>query len=950
MAPTAKTSKVASGKDIRTFFNINSSSQPKSSQPSLKPSQTKSSQGKTKDVVDLLRSKAPAKQPVKSTPSTSRRNVPTVDSDEDEPPVKKSAGVKRKKPTALDLSDDEDEVKATPPKKKSAIAPAKSGSKPRARPSDVEKSKPKPKAKKDEDFEMQSLSESEEEEEEVVKKSKKATPQKKAAPRKPTAKPTAKPAADDEPVKKEEPKKAPNWAAARAAKLAGPAAPGSKDVPDGAPNALAGLTFVFTGELSAFSRDEAVELAKRFGGRVTGQPSGKTDYVVVGDNAGESKLRAIEKKGIKTLNEDQYLELIGTRNKDGKMKVDEKTRKKMEKDQADIEKAAAEMMSREKAAVKGKQAVEGSGAKTVDPSMQLWTSRYAPQSLKDVCGNKAAVDKLQQWLNDWPASVACGFKKPGKNAMNTYRAVLITGSPGIGKTTSAHLCAKLAGFNPVELNASDTRSKKLVENGMNINNTTIDAWYHGKGATNSDGLAFTDRSCLIMDEVDGMSGGDRGGVGALNVLIRKTKIPIICIANDKNAQKLIPLRGTCFGLPFQKPQANAVRSRMLTIAFKEKMKIPANVIDQLIAGSQSDIRQVLNMMSTWKLSSDTIDFDQGKQLVKANEKYAIMTPFDITHKILGPYMFSATARETLGDKMELYFQDFSFMPLFIQENYLKMQPARVRNLEGPDKDMQLLKLMDKAAMSISDGDLVDALIHGPEQHWTLMPLHAVCSTVRPAAQMYGVGGHYGSPNSVSFPQWLGQNSKQNKLARQLSDVQIRMRLKVSGDKSEIRQSYIPSLFPHIVLPLINEGGGAVEEVIERMDEYYLSREDWDTIVELGVGPNKDEDVLKKISTATKSSFTRKYNAGEHPIPFHKATDLGKTAKKLPGGPAPDIEDAFEDEPDVVSDDDEKDESDQDISKDKLIAASKKKKKAAATKAPRKSAGGTKAAGSSKAKK
>jgi replication factor C subunit 1 len=47
--------------------------------------------------------------------------------------------------------------------------------------------------------------------------------------------------------------------------------------------------------------------------------------------------------------------------------------------------------------------------------------------------------------------------------MNVYRAVMITGSPGIGKTTSAHLCAKLAGFTPVEVNASDSRSKKLVE-------------------------------------------------------------------------------------------------------------------------------------------------------------------------------------------------------------------------------------------------------------------------------------------------------------------------------------------------------------------------------------------------------------------------------------------------------------------------------------------------------
>jgi len=62
-----------------------------------------------------------------------------------------------------------------------------------------------------------------------------------------------------------------------------------------------------------------------------------------------------------------------------------------------------------------------------------------------------------------PDSLKAGFKKPGKTGMNMYRGVLITGSPGIGKTTSAHLCAKLAGYTPIELNASDARSKKLVE-------------------------------------------------------------------------------------------------------------------------------------------------------------------------------------------------------------------------------------------------------------------------------------------------------------------------------------------------------------------------------------------------------------------------------------------------------------------------------------------------------
>jgi len=199
----------------------------------------------------------------------------------------------------------------------------------------------------------------------------------------------------------------------------------------------------------------------------------------LGTCVGPSKLATIKKHGLKTLNEDEFLDLIATRKGLGNGKVDEKTKKKLEKEHEDIKKAAKKMKKREQ-----KEKVAAQDGKMVDPKTQLWTVRYAPQSLKEVCGNKGQVEKLQQWLHDWyefsrsferhfhssmrssvcrPSSVKCGFKKPGKNGMNVFRAVLITGSPGIGKTTSAHLCAKLEGFTPIEMNASDARSKKLVE-------------------------------------------------------------------------------------------------------------------------------------------------------------------------------------------------------------------------------------------------------------------------------------------------------------------------------------------------------------------------------------------------------------------------------------------------------------------------------------------------------
>lgn len=74
------------------------------------------------------------------------------------------------------------------------------------------------------------------------------------------------------------------------------------------------------------------------------------------------------------------------------------------------------------------------------------------------------------------------------------------------------------------MNASDARSKKLVESGMNINNTSLDGWRGGGTTTMAGGVPITNKTCLIMDEVDGMSAGDRGGVGALTSLIRKSQV------------------------------------------------------------------------------------------------------------------------------------------------------------------------------------------------------------------------------------------------------------------------------------------------------------------------------------------------------------------------------------------------------------------------------------------
>jgi len=120
-------------------------------------------------------------------------------------------------------------------------------------------------------------------EDEPPKSKAKKHPAKKAPAKKP-AKSPKKPVTKEEPVEEVEEEEKPkakkpklvtpwfmrgkadiSFAAIQAARAAGPKNPGGKEIPQGQTDCLGGLTLVFTGELETLGRDEAVELAKRYG-------------------------------------------------------------------------------------------------------------------------------------------------------------------------------------------------------------------------------------------------------------------------------------------------------------------------------------------------------------------------------------------------------------------------------------------------------------------------------------------------------------------------------------------------------------------------------------------------------------------------------------------------------------------------------------------------------------
>ena len=109
---------------------------------------------------------------------------------------------------------------------------------------------------------------------------------------------------------------------------------------------------------------------------------------------------------------------------------------------------------------------------------------------------------------------------------------------------------------------------------------------------------------VIMDEVDGMSTGDRGGIQELIRIIKTTQTPIICICNDRESPKVRSLANSCYDLTFSKPtqydwmDSVTCRSdlihRLQYICNQESIPLTVDQLTLLVEAAGGDIRQSLN--------------------------------------------------------------------------------------------------------------------------------------------------------------------------------------------------------------------------------------------------------------------------------------------------------------------------------------------------------------------
>ena len=168
-----------------------------------------------------------------------------------------------------------------------------------------------------------------------------------------------------------------------------------------------------------------------------------------------------------------------------------------------------------------------------------WTEKYRPSTIREMEGNSPQIRSIRQWLEGWTG-----------NVLPKKRGILLSGPPGVGKTTIAKAVASERGWAIIELNASEER------NAASIRRAATRGSQHISLDLFSGGSVPNGKTIILLDEVDHLAGGfskiseerigkslspdddassisgDSGGKAELMNLLEISKQPVIMTCND----------------------------------------------------------------------------------------------------------------------------------------------------------------------------------------------------------------------------------------------------------------------------------------------------------------------------------------------------------------------------------------------------------------------------------
>lgn len=329
----------------------------------------------------------------------------------------------------------------------------------------------------------------------------------------------------------------------------------------------------------------------------------------------------------------------------------------------------------------------------------MFTTIYRPKKYKNFIGNKQIIQLFIAWLLDWDT------------INNKKKCALIYGLCGIGKSLLVELILKKLDYNIVNLEVDENRDKEFVT-------TNIKPLIHTLKTFNGQNNA------LVVSDID--SGNDYGFISTIIECIKETKIPIICICDNKYDQNIKPVLSYCEEFKMVKPSYQEVYSLMYNVVINEKIRIKESQIKSLYEQSNGDIRFMLN----------TLQFG-GYNNQNCIKNIQSLNIFETTGKLL-------SIDETLENKYETYWLSNDLHTLMIQENY-------INNTIG-NNIVKRLENTSYAADALTDVDLFEKYVN--MTNWEFEP-HVAINTLNACSKC-------NKKAMVKFPQFLGRTSTINK--------------------------------------------------------------------------------------------------------------------------------------------------------------------------------------------
>lgn len=212
-----------------------------------------------------------------------------------------------------------------------------------------------------------------------------------------------------------------------------------------------------------------------------------------------------------------------------------------------------------------------------------WAEKYRPQTLKDIVGNRKAVQDLRTWAEKWLSGTP------------ERRAVILHGSAGVGKTSTAHALARDLSWEVIELNASDQRTASVIE--------------RVAGSAASMNTFFGGKRLIILDEADNLHGtADRGGMRAIAGIIKSTFQPIVLIAND--VYGLTPtIRNLCLEIKFGSVQSRSMIPALKKVCESEGVLCSLDAVQQIAEGAGGDLRSAINDLQAAASGRETLEVE-----------------------------------------------------------------------------------------------------------------------------------------------------------------------------------------------------------------------------------------------------------------------------------------------------------------------------------------------------